>query len=56
VCDQGSHDPGKYRNRGDGGGIRGAIVARGLTELEEILGVKRLIDSYHLKVEAVDHE
>jgi hypothetical protein len=36
----------------DGGGIRGAIVARGLIELEEILGVKRLVDSPHLKVVA----
>jgi predicted acylesterase/phospholipase RssA len=36
----------------DGGGIRGVIVARGLIELEDILGVKRLIDSPQLKVVA----
>jgi predicted acylesterase/phospholipase RssA len=36
----------------DGGGIRGAVVARGLIELEDILGVERLIDSPRLKVVA----
>jgi predicted acylesterase/phospholipase RssA len=36
----------------DGGGIRGAIVARGLIELEDILGVDRLVDSPRVKVVA----
>jgi predicted acylesterase/phospholipase RssA len=36
----------------DGGGIRGVAVAQGLLELEDILGVKRLIDSPRLKVVA----
>jgi hypothetical protein len=36
----------------DGGGIRGAIVARGLIELEEIPDVKHLVDSPCLKVVA----
>jgi predicted acylesterase/phospholipase RssA len=34
----------------DGGGIKGAIVARALMQLEEILGVKALIESPNLKV------
>jgi predicted acylesterase/phospholipase RssA len=34
----------------DGGGIKGAIVAEGLIELEQMLGVDRLIDSPKLKV------
>ncbi|NDJ77624.1 MAG: hypothetical protein GYB65_15340, partial [Chloroflexi bacterium] len=29
----------------DGGGIKGAIVAQGLIELEQKLGVPRLIDA-----------
>lgn len=36
----------------DGGGVRGAIVAQGLIELERILGVERLIDSPRVKVVA----
>jgi predicted acylesterase/phospholipase RssA len=36
----------------DGGGVRGAIVAQGLIELEHILGVERLIDSPKVKVVA----
>lgn len=34
----------------DGGGVRGAIVAHGLIELERLLGVERLIDSPRVKV------
>lgn len=36
----------------DGGGIKGAIVAQGLIELEQILGVDRLIESERIKVVA----
>ncbi|MBN2306248.1 MAG: patatin-like phospholipase family protein [Anaerolineae bacterium] len=36
----------------DGGGVKGAIVAQGLIELEELLGVSPLIDSPRLKVVA----
>lgn len=34
----------------DGGGVKGAIVAQGLIELERVLGVERLIDAPQLKV------
>jgi len=34
----------------DGGGVRGAIVAQGIIELERLLGVDRLIDSPRVKV------
>lgn len=34
----------------DGGGIKGAIVAQGLIELERLLGVERLIESPQVKV------